>query len=130
MKPKFHSACFACGLDQPMGLRLHFDTGEDGLARALWNPSPAFRSYEDRIHGGVIATLLDSAMVHALFARNIEGVTADTRIRYRKKVGLDQPVRLSGWVESQRLGVYLCRAELHQENDLAVSAQAKFMKMP
>ena len=64
-----HRECFACGIGQGGGLRLHFEVGADGLAHAIWVPEAVFRSYSDRVHGGVVATLLDSAMVHALFAR-------------------------------------------------------------
>jgi acyl-coenzyme A thioesterase PaaI-like protein len=90
-------------------------------------PTPEFSSYPDRIHGGIIATLLDSAMAHALFADGIAGVTADCRIRYREKMKLYEPVHITGWVESVRLGVYRCRAEIHQADALVVWASAKFM---
>ncbi len=64
---ELHRDCFACGVRNHSGLNLHFDVGADGVATAVWLPSPAFQSYPDRAHGGVIATLLDSAIVHVLF---------------------------------------------------------------
>ncbi len=122
-----HRDCFACGICNPLGLQLHFHVGEDGIAAAVWMPTPDFSSYPDRVHGGIIATLLDSAMVHAIFAGGIAGVTADCRIRYRQKVKLYEPVHVTGWVETERLGVYRCRAEVHQADTLVVWAAAKFM---
>jgi acyl-coenzyme A thioesterase PaaI-like protein len=124
-----HRACFACGAFNQGGLKLHFDIGSDGIASALWQPSPAFQSYPDRLHGGVIATLLDCAIVHALFAKGIAGVTAELGIRYLKSVGLQEPVRVTGGVDSKRHGIFLCHAELHQNGVCAVRASAKFMAM-
>lgn len=124
-----HQACFACGTSTDGGLKLHFDIDSDGVASAVWQPSPAFQSYPDRLHGGVIATLLDSAIVHALFAKNVAGVTAELTIRYLISVGLDTPVRVTGRVVSKRHGVYLCHAEVHQNGECFVRASAKFMAM-
>ena len=127
---ELHRDCFACGFCNHSGLNLHFDVGADGVAMAVWQPSPAFSSYPDRVHGGVIATLLDSAIVHAFFAKGVAGVTAELTIRYLQSVNVDDPVRVVGWVESNRHGVYLCRAEVHQAGNQAVRASAKFMAMP
>jgi acyl-coenzyme A thioesterase PaaI-like protein len=125
-----HLECFACGVCHGTGLHLHFEVGADGVALAVWQPSPVFRSYPDRVHGGVIATLLDSSMVHALFARGVAGVTAEMTIRYLGSVNVADPVRVTGWVESCRMGIHLCRAEVRQSGRLVVRASAKFMAMP
>ena len=124
-----HRACFACGFGNKGGLNLHFEVDSNGMASAVWQPSPAFQSYPDRLHGGVIATMLDSAIVHALFAKGIAGVTAEMTIRYLKRVGLQESLHVCGHVESERHGVFLCRAEVHQGGVLAVRASAKFMAM-
>ena len=60
-----HRACFACGASNRGGLHLCFECDASGVAAAEWQPTAAFLSYADRVHGGVIATLLDSSMVHA-----------------------------------------------------------------
>ncbi len=121
-----HPDCFACGPFHAHGLRLHFEVDGDGVAEAVWNPSGKFRSYPDRVHGGVIATLMDSAMVHALFAKDVVGVTAEMN---RHEVGFGNPVHIFGWVEFSRRGVFCCRAEVRQDGRLAAHATAKFMRM-
>ena len=125
-----HRACFACGVGNDQGMNLHFDTGSDGVAAAVWLPSGAFQSYPDRVHGGVIAILLDCAMVHALFARGVAGVTAELSIRYLQSVTLLVPVEVTGWMEECRHGIYLCRAEVRQAGGVAVRASAKFLALP
>lgn len=124
-----HENCFACGLTGDGGLRLDFEMNSDGYAIAVWQPSPEFRSYPDRVHGGVIATLLDSSMVHALFAQGIAGVTAELNIRYKQSVDPIQPVQITGRVESCRHGIYLCSAEIQQAEITVARATAKFMAM-
>lgn len=125
-----HRDCFACGGCNVHGLKLHFEVDDNGVAAADWQPSVAFLSYADRIHGGVIATLLDSSMVHALFAIGVTAVTAELTIRYLESVNVMSMAHVSGWVESKRHWIYLCRAEIHQGGVLAVRASAKFVAMP
>jgi acyl-coenzyme A thioesterase PaaI-like protein len=122
-----HRDCFACGVCNTAGLSLHFEIGSDGVATAVWQPTTAFQSYPDRVHGGVIATLLDSAMVHALFAQGIAGVTAELTIRYLQSVGLKEPLHVTGFIAAVRHGVYLCRADVLQNGIKVVRASAKFM---
>lgn len=125
-----HADCFACGVTSPNGLGLHFLVGEDGVARATWQPTPVFRSYPDRVHGGVLATLLDSAIVHALFAQGVAGVTAELNLRFLDKVDPGEPVEVTGRLENQRRGVYFCAAEVAQRGAVVVRALGKFMPMP
>lgn len=125
-----HRQCFACGTRNHVGLKLHFEIDRSGAASGLWKPDATFRSYPDRIHGGVLATLMDSAIVHALFARRIIGVTAELTIRYLHSVNITDEVLIRGWVAGSRHRMYECRAEVHQLGALAVRASAKFMEMP
>jgi acyl-coenzyme A thioesterase PaaI-like protein len=122
-----HSECFACGVANSIGLNLHFDVDADGVALAVWQPSPAFRGYPGRVHGGVVATMLDSSIVHTLFARGIAGVTAEMNLRFLHPVNLHDPVTVRGWVESSRHGLYLCSAEAEQMSLIVVRASAKFL---
>ena len=125
-----HRDCYACGASHSCGLHLRFVCDSAGVATAEWQPTAEFLSYADRVHGGVIATLLDSSMVHALFAQGVTGVTAELTIRYLHSVNPSDPAHVAGWVESKRHGIYLCRAEVHQSGTLAVRASAKFVAMP
>ena len=124
-----HAHCFACGAANPHGLRLQFDADTDGSVWAQWMPGDGFRSYPDRVHGGVLATMLDSAMVHALFARGIAGVTAEMTIRYPSRANGIEPLLITAGVDSERHGVYFCHAEIRQAGIPVARATAKFMAM-
>jgi len=51
--------CFACGLENPAGLHLHFyDNGVDEVA-AEFTIQPDHQGYPGVAHGGVVAAILD-----------------------------------------------------------------------
>jgi acyl-coenzyme A thioesterase PaaI-like protein len=111
-------------------LGLVFCVDEAGVTHAIWQPSAVFQSYDERIHGGILATLMDASMVHTLFARGIVGVTVEITVRYHAPVLLGTPVEVTTRLEEQKHGVYSLRAEVRQDGDLAAKANAKFMQMP
>ena len=62
-----HTAgCLVCGRDNPHGLRLdlHVDP-ETGIVRIEFAPRREHIGFEGVVHGGVLATVLDEAMVWA-----------------------------------------------------------------
>ena len=130
LREELHSHCFACGPGNEHGLDLVFRVDAEGVTHATWQPSPAFQSYDGRIHGGILATLIDASMVHALFARGIAGVTAEMTVRYHAPVVLGSPVYVITRLEAQKHGVYRLSAEVRQDGALAAKATAKFMAMP
>ena len=61
-------SCFVCGLNNPLGLKLDFET--DGqIVRARFAPRPEHVGFRETIHGGLISTVLDEAMVWAVGVR-------------------------------------------------------------
>jgi len=55
-------------------------------------------SFQGVIHGGIIASVLDEAMSKSIISEGDEAFTADLRIRFRKKVCVEDVVFVSGWV--------------------------------
>lgn len=63
-----HTAgCIVCGRDNPHGLRLslHVAPGDDHAVRTEFRPGPQHIGFEGIVHGGLLATVLDEAMVWA-----------------------------------------------------------------
>lgn len=50
--------CFGCSPHNPIGLRLQFSLANDTL-HAHWMPHKHFEGYQNLVHGGIQATLLD-----------------------------------------------------------------------
>jgi uncharacterized protein (TIGR00369 family) len=62
----------------------------DGRASAEFILPKHFQGYKDIVHGGVIAALLDEAMIKAVLARGIHAITAEITVRFKN------PLRTGG----------------------------------
>ena len=122
-----HSHCLLCGRDNPASLGLAFHV-RDEVAYARFQAYPKLQGYDGLLHGGVIASLLDAAMTHCLFHRDIQAVTGDLHIRFVRPVPCDMAVDLSAWMLSETPPLYRLRAELSAEGTLLAWAEAKFME--
>jgi uncharacterized protein (TIGR00369 family) len=74
--------CFVCGEENPSGLHLKF-TLCDGKVKTEFVPQKIFQGYKDIVHGGIIAAILDEAMVKAAFMQGTQAVTAEITIRFK-----------------------------------------------
>ncbi len=75
------NCCFVCGRENPAGLNLDFSF-VDGRASAEFILRKSFQGYKDIVHGGVIAAILDEAMIKAALAQGIHAVTAAIAVRF------------------------------------------------
>lgn len=51
--------CFICGMENPVGLKSQFYNMEDGGVLTIFKYLPVHQSFPQRVHGGLIATMLD-----------------------------------------------------------------------
>jgi len=127
-----HAACFACGSPDTspcLGLRFRLSPDTSDVA-AEWRPPVWAIGYGGTVHGGLIATVLDSAMVHALFARGLLARTAELRIRYRHPVLPAAPCELAARLLRIRGPVFELEATLRQAGRLCARATSSFMNTP
>lgn len=75
--------CFVCGRDNPIGLRLNlvFYAGRISSEFIL---QKQYQGYKDIIHGGLISSILDEAMIHVALAQGIKVVTAEMSVRFKR----------------------------------------------
>ncbi len=97
--------CFACGADNPIGMRLHIEIG-DGTARAVWPAGHDYVGWSDKLHGGIIATLLDEVMAWAPSSYDSWAVTAEMTIRYRSPATPGEELTATGRVEKRRRRIF------------------------
>ena len=121
--------CFACGPDNPVGLQIKFSL-DDGICTADFTASENHVGYENTVHGCIIFSALDDVMANVLYLQNIKAHTARCEIRYRKPLEVGQPVRLKGWIESERRRLIVLKAEVRLASDDSVVADCEdsFMK--
>jgi len=122
--------CFACGPDNPSGLRMTFDYG-DGTAKGRVVPRREFGGWSNIMHGGIVATLLDEAMAHAAIAAGERAVTARIEVRFRKAVPTDVPLVVEGKVQGRRGRVMEMESTLSGEDGtLYAEGKARFLTEP
>jgi uncharacterized protein (TIGR00369 family) len=103
--------CFACGRDNPIGMRLRIELG-DGTARAEWVAGEDFVGWSDKLHGGIIATLLDEVMAWAPSSFDSWAVTAEMTVRYRSPAAPGERLEAEGRVVERRRRIYDVRGEV------------------
>ncbi len=126
-----HRGCMVCGAveDNPASLALRFrPTAEGGIA-ARFTAAAEQRGWDDRLHGGMIATLLDGAMTNALIARGIAAVTADLSIRFLAPVPLGVELDVVAEVGGCRHGVHEVTARLLREGRVLARGAGRFMAL-
>jgi hypothetical protein len=90
------SGCFACGTDNPLGLRarLAFDAATVG---GTWTPLPRFRNADGRLATAALTTLLDeTAFWLGALASGESGMTTALRVSVLTDTPANGPISVSG----------------------------------
>jgi uncharacterized protein (TIGR00369 family) len=97
--------CFACGDSNPLGMRLRIELGE-GTARTAWRAGDDFVGWSDKIHGGIVATMLDEVMAWACASFDAWAVTAEMSVRYRSPASPGDELEAEARVVTKRRRIY------------------------
>ena len=94
--------CLVCGRNNPHGLRLSLHADEaTGDVTVDFTPRPEHIGFEGIVHGGVLATVLDEAMVWAAtWAGKRFCVAGEMSVRFRKSAAVGGPLRCEARLES------------------------------
>ena len=94
--------CFACGRNNPDGMRLKFTYDEErDCFVCRFRLNKRFTGPPGHCHGGIIATILDEAMGKVNKLRHVVALTSEITVNYLKPVPLNKPLR----VESREVNV-------------------------
>ncbi len=108
----FHSKCFACGTGNKHGLHMEFKDDPNGCSCNVSIP-PHFQSYEGVVHGGIVATILDAAMVHSLREQCGDApVTCRLEVRYLRALPPGEKITVNAHRKGKRGRIVLADAEL------------------
>lgn len=120
--------CFACGPDNPIGLKIEF-TLENGVCSGHFTPGEFHVGFNDTVHGGIIFSALDDVMANHLYLQGIKAYTARCEIRYRRALRVGEAISLSSQVESERRRLVTLKGEarLAESGELIAETNAAFM---
>jgi uncharacterized protein (TIGR00369 family) len=127
--------CFVCGHNNPDGLHVKFEYPEPGTCRAVFVPHQKYQGWQDILHGGIVSTLLDEALAHAVGGAGRGGggsgaVTAEINIRFKKPVKIGQEVILTGQVVSDKGRVVEANSQLEDSNGTILATAAGKLVRP
>jgi len=120
--------CFACGKDNPIGLRIQFEY--DGrICRGEFTPNQNHLSWEDTVHGGIIYSALDDVTGNVPYMQGLKAHTARCEIRYRQPLRVGQTILLTGWTEKQKGRLMVLKGEARRKSDdvLIADCTASFL---
>ena len=103
--------CFACGVDNPIGLQINFRVTGDGCT-AEFTPNENHVGFDNTVHGGIIYTVLDDVTANILYQQGRKAHTARCEIRYRQPCAVGEKLILKGWIESERRRLILLKTRL------------------
>jgi len=120
--------CFACGKDNPVGLRIVFECDGDAC-QAEFTPNAHHVGWEDTVHGGIIYSALDDVTANVLYRQGRKAHTARCEIRYRAPLRVGETIRVRGWIEREKGRLIILRGEARRVADdiLVADCEASFM---
>jgi uncharacterized protein (TIGR00369 family) len=123
--------CFVCGANNPDGLRLGFRIDrERGEAKAEVEFPERFQGWERTVHGGLLATVLDEAMIYAAGARGFRCVTGEITIRYVKPFRTGAPGTVKGRFLGDKGRIVMAESEVADvKGVIAARATGKLFKL-
>ena len=120
--------CFACGVDNPIGLKIRFGV-EGDVCTAEFTPNENHVGFSDTVHGGIIYTILDDVTANILYQQGRKAHTARCEVRYRQKATVGDTLKLKGWIENERRRLIVLRGEIRRAADdsLVADCESSFM---
>lgn len=126
---KSHRNCIMCGPKNPASFHLKFKRDSENTVYADFSGTSIHQGYTGIMHGGVTSALLDSAMTNCLFAKDIEAVTADLKIRFLKPIPFHAPLHITAELVLERYPLYRLKSEILVNGLVCARAEAKFMDL-
>ena len=120
--------CFACGPDNPIGLKIRFHVDGD-VCTAEFTPNENHVGFQNTVHGGIIYTALDDLTANILYQQGRKAHTARCEIRYRHPCTVGEKLALKGWIDSERRRLIMLKGEIRRAVDdvLVADCEASFM---
>lgn len=120
--------CYACGDANKSGLHLHFFEIPKGCL-SFFTPSHEHQSYDDRMHGGLISTLLDEVTGNYLFfTEKRPAYTGKMEIRFRSPVMIGETVKIEGREVKRKGPLVVMEGKIfHEDGSVAAECVSHMM---
>jgi acyl-coenzyme A thioesterase PaaI-like protein len=128
--PLADNYCFVCGKDNPRGLKIKVTYFPEELAAETHLALPReYQGWADVIHGGILSTLLDELMAHAVWHFAGPGLTLGMEVRFHHPLKPDETIRVRGVLTAANGSRRTAEAEITRatDNRRIASAKSRFL---
>jgi uncharacterized protein (TIGR00369 family) len=123
--------CFACGLENPIGLKMAFYEDDEGHVMAKFTTHDEHQGYPGIVHGGIVTALLDETLGRVAIASGRWMVTGRLSIRFRQPIPVGETLTVVGEVIAWKKRVLEARGELRLANGkIGAEATGTFLEIP
>lgn len=125
--------CIVCGDQNEFSLGTRFYNLDNGDLVGVFRTEDWHQSYPGRVHGGMIAAILDETIGRAVCIEepNCWGVTVELTLKYKKPVPTEATLKCVGRVTRNTRRVFEGEGELLlPDGEVAATAHGKYMKLP
>ena len=121
--------CFACGKNNPEGMRLKFSYDEErDCFVCRFRLGKRYTGPPGHSHGGIIATILDEAMGKVNKLRHVVALTSEITVNYLKPVPLNKRLRVESREVKVRGRQHINMAEiLNQKGEVLARSRGTFI---
>lgn len=121
--------CFVCGPRNPIGLKLQFRFNGEKIS-TVFVPRKEHQGYLDIVHGGILSTLLDEAMVKLALAMEMPAVTAQIDVRLKKALPVKSRVTIEARMAKTTKKLIEATAEaVTDDRTVIAEARGKLMRV-
>ncbi len=125
--------CLICGMNNSAGVRGQFYNMEDGSVGGLFTFREEHQSYPGRVHGGMLATMIDELAGRVLWVDCPDkiAVTMDINVKYRKPVPYNTPLKGRGMYTERLSRAYSAKCYImDMNNNILAEGIAKYLILP
>jgi uncharacterized protein (TIGR00369 family) len=101
VKLEVNDMCFACGRENPIGLKLEFRfEGEEYITD--FEVKPEYQGWRGIVHGGILSTVLDEVMARMLWEKGLSFITGRLNVRFLSALKVGETVQVRARIIKQR----------------------------
>ncbi len=127
-KSTYHSQCIFTKNPPVPGLEFSFQN--NGILYGEFTCTNQHQGYNDMVHGGILAAIVDASMAQCLMGHGIIGYTTDLNIKYCKPFIINNPATLETAIHEVNVGkLYNLKCAIFQNGHISVKATGRFFKI-
>ncbi len=112
----------------PASVNIKYFKESDSAVRGEVVVDPMFAGPPERVHGGVVALLIDDLMGALNRMRGRQAYTGRLSVHYHAATPVGEPLVLRAWIDTASGRKVRQRAEVHAPNGLCVKAEGLFIR--